>query len=34
MYIRETIRVLDKLGVSDGDRQKLYLDNTKRLLKL
>jgi predicted TIM-barrel fold metal-dependent hydrolase len=34
MYIRETIRVLDKLGVSDGDRKKLYEDNTRRLLKL
>ncbi len=34
MYIRETIRVLDKLGVSDSDRKKLYEDNTRRLLKL
>jgi aminocarboxymuconate-semialdehyde decarboxylase len=34
MYIRETIRVLDKLGVSDADRKKLYEDNTRRLLKL
>ena len=34
MYIRETIRVLDKLGISESDRKKLYEDNTRRLLKL
>ena len=34
MYIRETIRVLDKLGIPESDRKKLYEDNTRRLLKL
>ena len=34
MYIRETIRVLNELGVSSEDRIKLYDTNTRRLLKL
>ena len=34
MYIRETIKVLDKLKVSDADREDLYLNNVRRLLKL
>ena len=34
MYIRETIRVLNELGVSNEDRTKLYDTNTRHLLKL
>jgi predicted TIM-barrel fold metal-dependent hydrolase len=34
MYIRETIRVLNELGVSNEDRIKLYDTNTRHLLKL
>lgn len=34
MYIRQTIEILDDLKVSDQDRADLYLNNTKRLLKL
>ncbi len=34
MFIRETIRVLDGLDVSAKDRESLYLENAKRLLKL
>jgi aminocarboxymuconate-semialdehyde decarboxylase len=34
MYIRETIRVLDALDVSETDRKKLYQDNAVKLLGL
>jgi predicted TIM-barrel fold metal-dependent hydrolase len=34
MYIRETIKVLDNLKVSEADRQKLYLGNAQKLLRL
>ncbi|MEM7799190.1 MAG: amidohydrolase family protein, partial [Chloroflexota bacterium] len=33
-YIRETIKILDNLDISDKDRQKIYQDNAVRLLKL
>ncbi len=33
-YIRETIRVIDALEISDADREKIYSGNTKRLLNL
>jgi len=31
MYIRETIRAIDGLGLSEGDRRKVYRDNAVRL---
>lgn len=34
MYIRETIRCIDSLDVSDEERESLYLKNAKALLKL
>ena len=34
MYIRETIRILDELDVSEEVRRKLYQDNAARLLGL
>ncbi len=34
MYIRETIRILDALDVSEADRHKIYHGNAERLLKL
>ena len=34
MYIRETIRVLDALDISDVDRQKIYYDNLAGLIGL
>ena len=34
MYIRETIRILDSLDVSDEVRRKLYQDNAVKLLGL
>lgn len=34
MYIRETIRVLDRLEVSEADRKRIYADNARALLKL
>jgi predicted TIM-barrel fold metal-dependent hydrolase len=34
MYIRETIRALDQLEVSDGDRKCLFEDNARKLMKL
>ncbi|MEJ2726729.1 MAG: amidohydrolase family protein [Deltaproteobacteria bacterium] len=33
-YIRETIKIIDALNVSDQDRQKIYEGNARRLLKL
>jgi aminocarboxymuconate-semialdehyde decarboxylase len=33
-YIRETIRVIDALDISDDDRYKIYEGNARRLLKL
>lgn len=33
-YIRETIRVIDGLDISDADRQKIYHGNAERMLKL
>ena len=33
-YIRETIKVIDALPISNEERQKIYEDNAKRLLKL
>jgi predicted TIM-barrel fold metal-dependent hydrolase len=34
MYIRETIRVLDELDISDSDRQKIYYDNLANMIGL
>ena len=34
MYIRETIRILDALDVSETDRRALYVDNARALLDL
>ena len=34
MYIRETIKIIDGLDISDAERQKIYHDNAVRLLKL
>ncbi len=34
MFIRETIKILDEIDVSKADREKLFLTNTKKLLKL
>ncbi len=33
-YIRETIKVLEALPISEADRQKIYEGNARRLLKL
>ena len=33
-YIRETIKIVDALPISDEDRQKIYEGNARRLLKL
>ena len=33
-YIRETIKIIDALPISDEDRQKIYEGNARRLLKL
>ncbi|MBW1999880.1 MAG: amidohydrolase family protein, partial [Deltaproteobacteria bacterium] len=33
-YIRETIRIIDALPISDEDRQKIFEDNARGLLKL
>lgn len=32
LYIRETIKVIESLGLSDGDRDKIYRTNALRLL--
>jgi predicted TIM-barrel fold metal-dependent hydrolase len=34
MYIRETIRVLEELDLSEEERRRIYRDNAVRLLKL
>jgi predicted TIM-barrel fold metal-dependent hydrolase len=34
MYIRETIKVVDRLPVDDGDRERIYFKNGIELLKL
>lgn len=34
MYIRETIRIIDGLDISDDDRAKIYHQNAETLLKL
>jgi predicted TIM-barrel fold metal-dependent hydrolase len=34
MYIRETIKILDTLEISEADRQKIYHDNAVKLLRL
>jgi aminocarboxymuconate-semialdehyde decarboxylase len=34
MYIRETIRVLDELGLPKEDREKIYFRNAEKLLRL
>ncbi|MFH1487659.1 MAG: amidohydrolase family protein, partial [Pseudomonadota bacterium] len=33
-YIRETIKVIDALPISEAERQKIYEGNARRLLKL
>ena len=33
-YIRETIKIIDNLTISEADRQKIYEGNARRLLKL
>ena len=33
-YIRETIRCVDVLDVSEGDRRKIYEGNARRLIRL
>ncbi len=34
MFIRDTIKILNDLEVSESDREKLFVGNTKKLLKL
>jgi aminocarboxymuconate-semialdehyde decarboxylase len=34
MYIREGIAVIDKLGLPDADREKIFNGNLRRLMKL
>jgi aminocarboxymuconate-semialdehyde decarboxylase len=34
MYIRETIRVIDRLPISDEERADIYAGNAIRLLRL
>ena len=34
MYIRETIRILDRLPIGDTDRERIYWRNAVELLKL
>jgi aminocarboxymuconate-semialdehyde decarboxylase len=34
MYIRETIRILDTLDISEEDRRKIYRDNAVEMLGL
>ena len=34
MYIRETIKIIDNLNISEADRAKIYYQNAQKLLKL
>jgi predicted TIM-barrel fold metal-dependent hydrolase len=34
MYIRETINIVDRLPVSDDERERIYWKNAAALLKL
>jgi len=34
MYIRETIKVIESLGLSEADQAKIFHGNAERLLKL
>ena len=34
MYIRETIAIVDRLPITDGDREKIYWKNAAALLRL
>ena len=34
MYIRETIKIVDRLPVSDDERERIYWKNAAALLKL
>jgi aminocarboxymuconate-semialdehyde decarboxylase len=34
MYIRETLRVLDELDLSESDRRKIFHENAEKLLRL
>jgi aminocarboxymuconate-semialdehyde decarboxylase len=34
MYIRETLRVLDSLELSEAERRKIYFENAEKLLRL
>ena len=34
MYIRETIKIINELNISDADREKIYRGNAVKLLKL
>ena len=34
MYIRETIAIVDKLPVTDEERERIYWKNAAELLKL
>jgi aminocarboxymuconate-semialdehyde decarboxylase len=34
MYIRETVRVVDALDISEQDRRKIYRDNAVEMLSL
>jgi predicted TIM-barrel fold metal-dependent hydrolase len=33
-YIRETIRIIEELPISDEDRKKIFEGNARRLLKI
>jgi aminocarboxymuconate-semialdehyde decarboxylase len=33
-YIRETIKIIEELPISDEDRKKIFEGNARRLLKL
>ena len=34
MYIRETIRIIDALDISEQDRRRIYRDNAVEMLGL
>jgi predicted TIM-barrel fold metal-dependent hydrolase len=34
MYIRETIAIIDRLPISDNERQQIYWRNAAAMLKL